>query len=147
MNRNEFLQRCAALVAGAACMELTLSGCASLHFTEFAMQGGQAVVSKALFDETGFVLLDVKSLPAPVFVRKRIETDSDEYVALLMRCTHRGCTVRPAGQTLDCPCHGSRYTNEGKVIEGPADRDLRRLTTTTDEQHVQVVLTDDYREG
>lgn len=147
MNRNEFLQRCAALVAGATCLELTLSGCASLHFTEFAMQGDRAVVSKALFDETGYVLLDIRSLPAPVFVRKRAEPNGDEYVALLMRCTHRGCTVRPAGQTLDCPCHGSRYTNDGEVIEGPADQDLRRMTTAADEQRVYVVLTDDDLKG
>jgi Rieske Fe-S protein len=29
-----------------------------------------------------------------------------------------------AEKTWDCPCHGSRYTIEGKVIEGPSVRDL-----------------------
>ncbi|MGH3667143.1 MAG: Rieske 2Fe-2S domain-containing protein, partial [Acidimicrobiia bacterium] len=44
-------------------------------------------------------------------------------------CTHRGCQVQfnNAEQTWDCPCHGSRFDVEGKVIHGPAVRDLAAL--------------------
>jgi len=43
-------------------------------------------------------------------------------------CTHMACTVNwnNAEKTWDCPCHGSRYTYDGKVIHGPAVRNLRK---------------------
>jgi len=40
-------------------------------------------------------------------------------------CTHMGCTVAPAGQELDCPCHGSKYDISGRVFKGmPAPKNL-----------------------
>jgi glycine/D-amino acid oxidase-like deaminating enzyme/nitrite reductase/ring-hydroxylating ferredoxin subunit len=47
-------------------------------------------------------------------------------------CRHVGCLVsfNRAERTWDCPCHGSRYTIDGKVIQGPSVHDLESISTT-----------------
>jgi len=49
-------------------------------------------------------------------------------------CTHLGCIVQwnSAERTWDCPCHGSRYACDGKVITGPATRDLAPARETVE---------------
>lgn len=42
-------------------------------------------------------------------------------------CTHMGCELKwnDAEKSWDCPCHGSRFTYEGEIIEGPAINKLQ----------------------
>lgn len=48
-------------------------------------------------------------------------------------CTHMKCVVNFNGveKTWDCPCHGSRFDIDGKVIEGPAVVDLPKINPKT----------------
>jgi len=39
-------------------------------------------------------------------------------------CTHLGCILENTTEGFECPCHGSRYDLEGKVLSGPAPRHL-----------------------
>ncbi len=63
--------------------------------------------------------------------------------ALSLTCTHQGCTVHPneAGE-FHCPCHGAVYDKNGKVIRGPAQRDLPRFKVqATTGDRVKLVAT------
>jgi cytochrome b6-f complex iron-sulfur subunit len=58
-------------------------------------------------------------------------------VAFSAICTHQACKVAPAGKTLNCPCHGSKYDAlTGKVLNGPAKADLAPVTVKVSGQDV-----------
>lgn len=44
------------------------------------------------------------------------------------RCPHLGCALKwnPREHSWDCPCHGSRFTENGDLLEGPATGDLKK---------------------
>ncbi|KHE67768.1 FAD-dependent oxidoreductase [Halobacillus sp. BBL2006] len=57
--------------------------------------------------------------------------DEDGELHLLdTTCTHMGCEVEwnSAEHTWDCPCHGSRFSFDGTVVEGPADQPLMKIS-------------------
>ena len=47
--------------------------------------------------------------------------------AVDITCPHMGCKLvwNEAELSWDCPCHGSRFTYEGDIIEGPALKSIR----------------------
>jgi Rieske Fe-S protein len=57
-------------------------------------------------------------------------TAQDSFTAVTAVCTHEACTVTGfENQTFVCPCHGSRYTTSGTVVNGPATQPLRPFAT------------------
>jgi Rieske Fe-S protein len=60
------------------------------------------------------------------------QPSSGDFKAFSAVCTHAGCIVsKIADGTIDCPCHGSKYSIEdGSVEDGPAPKPLPEKTVT-----------------
>lgn len=54
--------------------------------------------------------------------------NGDKSWALSRKCTHLGCTINfhEKDALLECPCHHSRFSTEGLVLHGPAEKPLPR---------------------
>lgn len=59
-----------------------------------------------------------------------IRVAKEKFVALNIKCTHKSCDVEYNGESFECPCHGSTYTKTGKVVDGPATKNLKSYKTT-----------------
>lgn len=66
----------------------------------------------------------------------------DRLYAFSARCPHKGCKVRAADEGgFRCPCHGSTFDAEGRVMTGPATANLTALKLKlTSESRVLVKL-------
>ncbi len=49
------------------------------------------------------------------------------FTTLSLVCTHLGCTVESQPEGFACPCHGSRFDLQGRVVRGPASKALQSL--------------------
>lgn len=136
MDRKEFIRLASSgIICGG--MIPVLGGCITYRYAEFAIEGDRLVVEKKVFQDDRFVLLRNPKGSSPIYLRR----DSDEhYTALLLECTHKQCTVNPDKETLSCPCHGSRYDAEGKVLEGPARKSLMRYEVSSDDTNIYIQL-------
>jgi cytochrome b6-f complex iron-sulfur subunit len=85
---------------------------------------------------------DVPHNGALVFQNERLALLRDDrgLYALSLICTHLGCTVIVSAHELSCPCHGSLFDRQGRVLKGPADRPLGRLQVAEREGHVEVLV-------
>ncbi len=68
-----------------------------------------------------------RSMLRAQLVDNAIESASNILSLKTPRCTHLGCALKwnPQEHTWDCPCHGSRFSKDGSVIENPAKTNLK----------------------
>lgn len=57
------------------------------------------------------------------------KNENGEEFKVIPKCMHLGCELswNNLDKTWDCPCHGSRYTYDGKLIYGPSKKDLKKF--------------------
>merc|ERR1719331_472562 len=84
-------------------------------------QGGARELVQGLKGDATYLILDENKVMADF--------------ALNAVCTHLGCVVpwNKAENKFMCPCHGSQYNKEGKVVRGPAPLSLALAHREQDE--------------
>jgi Rieske Fe-S protein len=140
LNRRAFLAKSAAAAAAAA---LT-AGCGNGVFgpplpthSAGGIPSGSLTITVSQFPglatEGQLVQVDVE--------RAVVRTGPATFLGLSTICTHQGCDAAvTSANIVECPCHLSRFRNDGTVINGPDNsaassiRPLTHLTTAYDPQ-------------
>ncbi|WP_020676778.1 ubiquinol-cytochrome c reductase iron-sulfur subunit [Geopsychrobacter electrodiphilus] len=92
-----------------------------------AGEGAKVTVAKAEVKVGGAKFFAFQGHPAVL-----LQPKPGEFVALTAVCTHLGCIIKwvdAKGEFL-CPCHGGRFSSEGKVLGGPPPKPLKSYTVT-----------------
>jgi len=140
ITRKEFLREISIVGAGVltGCCSVALGGCTNVRSVIGALRDNIIHIPIAEFTDRNFVVIrKSKEVPFPIYVSK---TGVSGFTALKMLCTHKLCELRPAGNLLSCPCHGSDFSNTGKVLSPPANTDLESFKVTSDEANVYINL-------
>lgn len=126
--RRKFLQTLGEAVAlGAA--PIVFNACAAGVVTYRGTAEGDTITipkaeATALLQTNGLMIVRAANLPIPIIVRN---LGAAGFIALSPICSHAGCEVRVMPNSFECPCHGSVYSIEGEVENGPAPRPLQRF--------------------
>ena len=71
--------------------------------------------------------------PSRTMLRPQLAVNAAEAAVNLLtpsapRCPHMGCALKwnPQERSWDCPCHGSRFSGDGALLDNPATVDLKR---------------------
>jgi Rieske Fe-S protein len=141
MNRKEFMLKCGLCMVG---MPEWLSGCAGTKYLAVPIEGDSLVVPSTSFTMQDkpdqylkYLVVHNDQLEYPICVYRFSENN---YKALLMRCTHQGTELQVFGDRLQCPAHGSEFTNTGAVQNGPADTPLRTFNVSVLTDAIKIKL-------
>jgi hypothetical protein len=69
-----------------------------------------------------------RSILKPQLFVNAFEATRNLLTPTIKRCPHMGCALKwnPLEHTWDCPCHGSRFDNNGKIIDNPSMKSINR---------------------
>ncbi|MEO6165944.1 MAG: Rieske 2Fe-2S domain-containing protein [Chitinophagales bacterium] len=146
MYRKDFIKVCGMVCLSGTALSTLLQSCASSNYfaattvannkvgikkTEFIAEADNKSIARK------FVLVKIPQYNFPIGVYKISE---EQYSAVLMECTHKGCELRTQGTYLVCPCHGSEFSNTGIVQNPPAEENLKTFQITHDHDNIYIQL-------
>lgn len=118
LSRREFLSRGSLAVAGAAALA---AGCGDGQFGPTALAPTTTAVSVKVATLPALATVgQLVKLPANVGLVALKRTGAATFAAISTVCTHQGCEIDITGTTFQCPCHNSRFDNDGHVTGQPS---------------------------
>ncbi len=101
-----------------------------------AADDGTLPLPEPLMKPGGQVKVKLRGVDHPVLVW----STAQGLAATTVICTHRGCEVafNHEAETIDCPCHGSRFHPDGTVLRGPARRPLQAYKATREGDRLRI---------
>lgn len=145
MTRKQFLKTCGfGCLAGITGVSL-LQSCSSSQILSKEIKGSDILVptsdfeikNKGIIEYKKYVIIQNEKLTHPICVYR---FDANNYSALFMQCTHQGAELQVFGDKLQCPAHGSEFSNKGSLENGPADRNLRNFPIIIDNGTLKISL-------
>ncbi len=128
---------CIALSSGFVLNSL-LSGCKTpLGVIKTKSDNDVVTVPLTEFEKGDYKLVRVSNYDYDLAIQKKPDGTFD---TLVLECTHAGQPVTKTGNTYYCTLHGSVFSHEGKVMKGPAERDLRKLASTVSKDVLTIKL-------
>jgi Rieske Fe-S protein len=142
MQRKEFIKSCGMACLGGALFASMLEGCGSTKMITGTIADSDLVLPVSAFltkdnKYRKYVVVQHEQLKYPICLYR---FGPDQYSALLMRCTHQGTELQVFGERLQCPAHGSEFTNKGVAKNGPADTNLRNFPVTIKNNQINISL-------
>ena len=134
MKRREFI-----VGTTAACLlsAVPFSGCSPFSTIAAEEESGKLRIKKSEFLEKKRVIIRSAKINGYLLVAP---DGNNGYSAVSLICTHKQCELAPEKDLLACPCHGAEFSIDGKVLKGPAEKDLQKFKTTTDEKYIYIHL-------
>ena len=112
--------------------EFFLTGCAAVGLASagFVASTFRYLVPTVLYEPPArFTIGDPGRFPpgSVTFLEDRrlfLFNGPDGFYTVSSVCTHLGCNVKRTAAGFECPCHGSRFDENGRVVHGPAPAPL-----------------------
>ena len=145
MNRKQFIKTCGFACMGGVSFAALLPGCSPAKMLSAPIEGSDLVVPVSEFETSvkgekqfrQYLVVQNEQLQYPIYIFRFGEAD---YSALLMQCTHQGAELQAFGSKLQCPAHGSEFSNRGEVLSTPADKPLRSFPVTVQNLQLKISL-------
>jgi len=81
---------------------------------------------KGVKNDYSDIFCPTRSILKPQLIKNCLETVSNFVIPTTKRCPHLGCALKwnKYEHSWDCSCHGSRFENNGRLINNPANKDI-----------------------